>query len=59
MAKKAAYVIDDTFEIPEDIKNMSKEELAREIAILEEEGRKVAETLPDMEPLRCSVKNGK
>lgn len=51
MAKKSVYVIDDTFEIPDEIKNMTDEELAREIAILEEEGRKVAETLPNMEPL--------
>lgn len=51
MAKKAVYVIDDSFQIPDDIKNMTEEELARKIAVLEEEGRKVAETLPDMEPL--------
>lgn len=44
-------MIDDSFQIPDDIKNMTEEELAREIAVLEEEGRKVAETLPDMEPL--------
>lgn len=44
-------VIDDRFEIPEEIQKMSDAELAREIAILEKEGRKIAETLPDMEPL--------
>lgn len=44
-------VIDDRFEIPEEIQKMSEDELAREIAILEKQGRKVAETLPDMEPL--------
>lgn len=44
-------VIDDRFEIPEEIQKMSDAELAREIAILEKERRKIAETLPDMEPL--------
>lgn len=41
-------VIDEHFAIPEEIKNMSEEELSKEIAILEEEGRRVAETLPDI-----------
>lgn len=30
---------------------MSEEELSKEIAILEEEGRRVAETLPEIDPI--------
>ena len=39
------YFIDDRVVIPEDIKKMSKEELDREIARLEEEGRKERERI--------------
>ena len=49
--KEKIVVIDDHFEIPEEIKNMSEEKLEKEIARLEEDGRRIAETLPDMEPL--------
>lgn len=34
------YIVDDRIIIPEDVKRMSKEELDREIARLEEEQRK-------------------
>lgn len=43
----AVYVIDDHFEIPEYIKNMSSEERKKLIAILEEAGRREGENLPD------------
>lgn len=49
--KEKIIVIDDRFEIPEEIKNMSEEELEKEIGKLEEEGRRIAEILPDMESL--------
>lgn len=41
------YIIDDTIEIPEEIRNMSEEEMDRQIAILEAEGRKEAENIPE------------
>ena len=45
---REAYTIDDSIvEIPEEIKNMSKEERDRRIAILEEAGRREAKNLPD------------
>lgn len=34
------FIIDDVIEIPEEIKNMTEEEMDREIARLEAEGRK-------------------
>ena len=49
--KEKIIVVDDHFEIPEEIKNMSKEELEKEIERLVDEGRRIAETLPDMKPL--------
>lgn len=49
--KEKIIVVDDHFEIPEEIKNMSKEELEKEIERLEEEGRRIAETLPDIKSL--------
>lgn len=46
------YILDDRIvEIPEEIRNMSEEERERQIAILEEAGRKEAEHLPEMKPL--------
>lgn len=46
------YVLDDGIvEIPEEIRNMSEEEIKREIAILEEAGRREAEHLPKLKPL--------
>ena len=46
------YVLDDGIvEIPEEIRNMSEEEIKREIAILEEAGRREAEHLPELKPL--------
>lgn len=42
------YILDDRIvEIPEEIRNMSEEERERQIAILEEAGRKEGENLPD------------
>ncbi len=42
------YVLDDRIvEIPEEIRNMSEEEMDRQIAILEEAGRREAENLPE------------
>lgn len=49
--KEKIIVIDDRFEIPEEIKNMSEKELEKEIGKLEEEERRIAETLPDMKSL--------
>lgn len=43
----AVYVIDDHFEIPEYVKNMSSEERKKLIAILEEAGRREGENLPE------------
>lgn len=46
------YILDDRIvEIPEEIRNMSEEERKREIAILEEAGRREAKHLPEMKPL--------
>ena len=40
------YVLDDSIiEIPEEIKNMSEEEMDRQIAILEEAGRREKEKI--------------
>ncbi len=40
------YVLDDSIiEIPEEIKNMSEEEMDRQIAILEEAGRREKEEI--------------
>ena len=44
----AVYVIDDHFEIPEYVKNMSSEERKKLIAILEEAGRREGENLPEL-----------
>lgn len=41
------YIIDDTIEIPEEIKKMSEEEMDRQIAIMEEAGRREGKNLPD------------
>ncbi len=41
------YIIDDTLEIPEEIRNMSEEEMDRQIAILEEAGRREGENIPE------------
>lgn len=41
------YIIDDTLEIPEEIRNLSEEEMDRQIAILEEAGRREGKNLPD------------
>lgn len=40
-----AYVLDDTFEISEEIMNMSDEEMERQIKILEEQGRREREEI--------------
>lgn len=49
---KEKYTEDDRIiEILEEIRNMSEEERKREIAILEEAGRREAEHLPEMKPL--------
>lgn len=39
-SKTEPYILDDRFIIPEEIKNMTDEELNREIARLEAEGRR-------------------
>lgn len=39
------YIIDDTLEIPEEIRNLSEEEMDRQIAILEEAGRREKEKI--------------
>ena len=39
------YIIDDTFKISEEVQNMSEEEMDRQIAILEAEGRKEKERI--------------
>jgi len=41
------YVLDDHFEIPEEIKNLSREELDRRIAILEKEAIEEAKNIPE------------
>ena len=44
------YVLDDSIiEIPEEIKNMSEEEMDRQIAILEEAGRRGREKIKSSE----------
>lgn len=45
------YIIDDTFEISEEIENMSEEERQRRILLLEEQGREEGKDLPDPKPL--------
>ena len=45
---KEKYTEDDRIiEIPEEIRNMSEEEMDRQIAILEEAGRREAENIPE------------
>lgn len=39
------YIIDDTFKISEEVQNMSEEEMDRQIAILEAEGRREKEKI--------------
>ena len=39
------YIIDDTFKISEEVQNMSEEEMDRQIAILEAEGRREKERI--------------
>lgn len=51
MAKEKYTEDDRIIEIPEEIRNMSEEERKREIAILEEAGRREAEHLPELKPL--------
>ena len=46
-----AYILDDSFEISEEVKNMSQEERLWRIKIYEEAGRKEAENIPDTKPL--------
>lgn len=41
----ALYVLDDSFEISEEVKNMSEEEMNRQIKIMEEEGRREREKI--------------
>lgn len=41
----SAYVLDDTFEIPEEIEKMSDEERYRQMKIWEEEGRQEREKI--------------
>lgn len=45
------YIIDDTFEISEEIENMSEEEMNRRILLLEEQGREEGKDLPNPKPL--------
>lgn len=45
------YLEDDTFEVSEEVKNMSHEERMRRIQLFEEEGRREAENIPDTKPL--------
>lgn len=40
-----AYVLDDTFKIPDEIMNMSDEEVKRQIKILEEQARREREEI--------------
>ena len=39
------YVVNDHFEISEEVRNMSEEEMDRQIAILEEAGRREKEKI--------------
>lgn len=39
------YVVNDHFEISEEVRNMSEEEMDRQIAILEAEGRREKEKI--------------
>ena len=41
----------DTFEVSEEVKNMSHEERMKRILLFEEAGRKEAENIPDTKPL--------
>lgn len=43
----AVYVLDDHFEIPEEIKRLSREELERRIAILEKKAIEEAKNIPE------------
>ncbi len=45
------YFEDDTFEVSEEVKNMSHEERMRRIILFEEAGKKEAENIPDTKPL--------
>ena len=41
------YILDDHFEIPEDIKSLSREELDRRIAILEKKAIEEGKNIPE------------
>lgn len=45
------YFEDDTFEVSEEVKNMSHEERMKKIKLFEEVGRREAENIPDTNPL--------
>ncbi|MDE7432342.1 MAG: hypothetical protein K2N34_10585 [Lachnospiraceae bacterium] len=45
------YVIDDSFEISEEVKNMSEEEMERQKRIMEEEGRREREKITNRKTL--------
>lgn len=45
------YFEDDTFEVSEEVKNMSHEERMKRIHHFEEAGRREAESIPDTKPL--------
>lgn len=51
MKKQEIYFEDDTFEVSEEVKNMSHEERMKRIKLFEEIGRKEAENIPDTKPL--------
>ena len=44
--EKIVYTVDDSFKIPEEIQNMSEEEMDRQIAILEAKGREEGKSIP-------------
>ncbi len=46
------YVVDDTFQISEEIENMSDEERRQQIKIWEEEGRREKEKIKERKLLR-------
>lgn len=59
MAKKdVVYIVDDSFEISEEVKNMSEEEMDRQIKIMEEQGRKEREKIKERKHLLSFDQNG-
>lgn len=51
MKNEIVYVVDDSFRISEEVVNMSKEEMERQIRIMEEAGRRERDKIKERKSL--------